>query len=39
MEFEPVISAGFEPRIQIGLNPFEPVILTEKAVITVRHAY
>ena len=25
MEFEPIISAGFEPRIQIGLNPFEPV--------------
>ena len=24
MEFEPIISAGFEPRIQIGLNPFEP---------------
>ena len=24
MEFEPVISTGFEPRIQIGLNPFEP---------------
>ena len=24
MEFEPVIPAGFEPRIQIGLNPFEP---------------
>lgn len=25
MEFEPVISAGFEPRIHIGLNLFEPV--------------
>jgi hypothetical protein len=25
MEFEPVISAGFAPRIQNGLNPFEPV--------------
>jgi hypothetical protein len=24
MEFEPVIPAGFAPRIQIGLNPFEP---------------
>jgi hypothetical protein len=23
MQFEPVIPAGFEPRIQIGLNPFE----------------
>jgi hypothetical protein len=25
MEFEPVISPGFEPRIQIGLNLFESV--------------
>jgi hypothetical protein len=25
MEFEPVIPAGFEPRIKIGLNLFEPV--------------
>jgi hypothetical protein len=25
MEFEPVIPAGFAPRIQIGLNPFKPV--------------
>ena len=25
MEFEPAISTGFEPRVQIGLNPFEPV--------------
>jgi hypothetical protein len=24
MEFEPPIPAGFAPRIQIGLNPFEP---------------
>jgi hypothetical protein len=24
MEFEPIIPAGFEPRVQIGLNPFEP---------------
>lgn len=24
MQFEPVIPAGFAPRIQIGLNPFEP---------------
>ena len=24
MEFEPVISAGFESRVQLGLNPFEP---------------
>jgi len=24
MEFEPIISAGFEPRLQIGLNLFEP---------------
>ena len=28
MEFEPVILAGFEPRVQIGLNPFEPAIST-----------
>ena len=26
MEFEPVILVGFEPRVQIGLNPFEPVV-------------
>ena len=25
MEFEPVIPAGFAPRIQIGLNSFESV--------------
>lgn len=35
MEFEPVISAGFEPRIQIGLNPFESVASNSKSVITV----
>ena len=28
MEFEPVILAGFEPRVQIGLNPFEPATST-----------
>ncbi len=24
MEFEPVIPCGFESRVQMGLNPFEP---------------
>jgi hypothetical protein len=35
MEFEPVILAGFEPRVQTGLNPFEPVASNGKSVITV----
>jgi hypothetical protein len=35
MEFEPVISAGFGPRIQIGLNPFEPVASNRKSMVTV----
>ena len=26
MEFEPVNLGGFEPRVQMGLNLFEPVI-------------
>ena len=26
MEFEPVISAGFESRVQTGLNPLEPIV-------------
>jgi len=30
MQFEPIIIPGFEPRIQIGLNPFEPVKSNEK---------
>jgi hypothetical protein len=30
MQFEPVILAGFEPRVQIGLNPFEPSKSNEK---------
>ncbi len=30
MQFEPLIMLGFEPRIQIGLNPFEPVKSNEK---------
>jgi len=31
MEFEPVIPAGFEPRIHIGLNLFEPVFSNRTA--------
>lgn len=30
MQFEPLIMLGFEPRIQIGLNPFESVKSNEK---------
>ena len=37
MEFEPVISTGFEPRVQIGLNPFEPVQPNRIGRIIVRH--
>jgi hypothetical protein len=31
MEFEPVIRAGFAPRIQIELNPFEPIASNRKS--------
>ena len=37
MEFEPVIPAGFAPRIQIGLNPFEPVKSNRTDRIIIRH--
>lgn len=37
MEFEPVILAGFEPRVQIGLNPFEPVVSNSPLRCIVRH--
>jgi hypothetical protein len=37
MEFEPVILAGFEPRVQIDLNPFEPVASNRNGRIIVRH--
>ena len=37
MEFEPVISTGFEPRVQIGLNPFEPVQSNRIGRVIVRH--
>ena len=30
MQIEPVILAGFEPRVQISLNPFEPSKSNEK---------
>lgn len=30
MQFEPVILAGFEPRVQISLNPFKPLKSNEK---------
>ena len=37
MEFKPVILAGFEPRVQIGLNLFDPVQSNRKDQIIVRH--
>jgi hypothetical protein len=36
MEFEPVISAGFEPRIQTDLNPFEPAVSNRNLISPVR---
>lgn len=37
MQFEPVIAAGFEPRVQIGSNPFEPAISNSPLRCIVRH--
>ena len=37
MEFEPVISAGFEPRVQNGLNLFEPASTNRIGRIIVSH--
>jgi hypothetical protein len=37
MEFEPVILVGFEPRFQIGLNPFEPACFYTNLRLIVRH--
>ena len=37
MQFEPVISAWFEPRVQIGLNPFEPCVSNGPLRSIVRH--
>jgi hypothetical protein len=37
MQFEPVIQACLEPRVQIGLNPFEPVISNSPLRWIVRH--
>jgi len=37
MEFEPFILGGFEPRVQISLNPFEPFHSNRNGRITVRH--
>ena len=37
MEFEPVILAPFEPRFQIGLNPFEPGRSNRTDCLIIRH--
>ena len=37
MEFESVISTGFEPQVQNGLNLFEPVRTNRTGRIIVRH--
>ena len=37
MQFEPSVLAGFEPRIQIGLNPFELVLSIRINRSLVRH--
>ena len=37
MEFEPFILGGFEPRVQISLNPFEPVQTNRIGRVIVRH--
>ena len=37
MQFEPVISAGFEPRVQIGLNLFESGVSNSPLRSIVRH--
>ena len=36
MQFEPIITLGFEPRIQIVLNPFEPIESNENCFPYVR---
>ena len=37
MEFEPVIPAGFEPRMQTGSNPFESGRSNRTGGIIIRH--
>ena len=37
MEFEPAILPLFEPRIQIGLNPFEPACPNRTGCLIIRH--
>ena len=37
MEFEPVISGGFKPRVQMGSNQFEPPFSNGPMRYIVRH--